>query len=192
MSVLNVVKLFDDNLYVPYSCLRQPCADVEANDLSADWFKCLIRDMFETLYACSSGVGLAANQVGVMKRVLVVDLKRDAKKPIVMCNPKYEELDGETFISNEVCMSFPNMSAGVYRFKRVKVSYQSINGEFNELTAEGFLSSVYQHEIDHLFGKAYIDSAVEESGIVYYSGYPKRMAEKSCECIFQSEQQEET
>lgn len=118
----------------------------------------LIRDMTDTMYQ-APGVGLAANQVGVAKQVLVADVssQEEARNTIVIVNPKIIELGDETETMEEGCLSVPEFRAEVERALRVVVAGKNLAGEDIEITAEGFLARVLQHEIDHLSGTLYID-----------------------------------
>ncbi len=129
----------------------------------------LIEDMFDTMYE-ADGVGLAAPQVGILRRIFVVDTTMDESEPqrYVMINPEILEKDGEQE-GMEGCLSVPGKHAVVKRAKRVKVRAQDENMEWFELEAEGLLARAIQHEYDHLDGIMYVDRAegpvtdVEES-----------------------------
>ena len=149
MSVLPIIQLYQPYLFNQKSCLRIECEDVTDSEFSEEWFHKLIEDMFETLYSGSSGIGLSANQVGILKKISVIDLKRDAKKPLVFINPQVIPLSNDIVESDEVCLSFPGISAKVERYKKIKVLYQDIHGIHKEIIAEGFKSNVFQHEISH-------------------------------------------
>lgn len=176
MAVLPVIQLYKPNIFCPSSCLRLECDDVLDTEFSSEWFHQLVKDMFETLYAGSSGVGLSANQVGILKKVSVIDLARDAKKPLVLVNPKIIPLSSDKVESVEVCLSFPDVLATVQRYRKIKITYQDVNGNYQELTAEGFKSNVYQHEISHLYGKNHVDMVEQNSDIENYVGTPVRKA----------------
>ena len=135
----------------------------------------LIEDMFETMYA-SDGVGLAAPQIGVSKRVLVVDVDYPSKKyideqtkeekasysPMLLINPVIIQKEGE-LISKEGCLSFPNVIIDVIRAKKIIVKYQDLLGKERRLAADGdLLCRCIQHEIDHLDGKLFIDKTANE------------------------------
>jgi len=110
-------------------------------------------DMLKTMYL-SSGVGLAAPQVGISRRVLVLDI---AKKTIILINPEIIEQEGEMY-GIEGCLSFPDVFIEVIRASRILVKYQNLNGLKQELESSGgLLSRCLQHEIDHLDGKLFID-----------------------------------
>ena len=102
--------------------------------------------------------------------------KRDGKNPIVFVNPRIVPLSEEQVESDEVCLSFPNISVKVQRYKKIKVLYQDIAGVHKEVIAEGFKSNVYQHEISHLCGKTHVDMINNDSDIEYYVGTASRKA----------------
>ncbi len=130
----------------------------------------LVEDMFETMYA-SEGIGLAAPQIGVSKRVLVVDVDYASKRyvdektnkeepsysPMVLINPVIIQKEGE-LISKEGCLSFPGVYFEVIRHKKIVVRYQDLLGKERRLIAEeDLLCRCIQHEIDHLDGKLFVD-----------------------------------
>jgi peptide deformylase len=117
----------------------------------------LAEDMAETMYA-APGVGLAANQVGVLKRIFVIDVA-DEDEPsnlLVFINPEILEMDGEQSF-NEGCLSFPGASESIKRAETVKVRALGVDGEPFELEADGLLAVAIQHENDHLNGVLMID-----------------------------------
>jgi len=119
----------------------------------------LVNDMFETMYK-RGGVGLAANQVGVLKRVVVIDLhsrtEKQGKEQLVLINPEIISQEGEV-VKEEGCLSLPGLYRKVKRAAYVKVKAQNVEGEEFELEAEGLLARALQHEIDHLNGIVFID-----------------------------------
>lgn len=117
--------------------------------------KQLIDDMFKTMYA-ANGVGLAATQVNVHKRVLVADMSEERNRPLALINPEILAKEG-TQVSQEGCLSFPGLFAEVTRAMKVKVRAQSLTGESFELAAEGALAVCIQHELDHMAGKVFVD-----------------------------------
>lgn len=179
MPILKVLQLIPNNMFIKGSCLREKACDVEHKELQEDWFKQLVRDMFETLYAGPSGVGLAANQVGVLKRVAIIDIKRDATKPLVLINPQYEAYSNEMSDSKEICLCVPHRVGFVQRYNRVKVNYTDLSGDECEVIADGFKSYVCQHEIDHLNGIVYVDLIKDEGNLIEYSSYEAEMAKKA-------------
>ncbi|NLY95405.1 MAG: peptide deformylase [Myxococcales bacterium] len=142
-------------LHYPDPRLRIPGERVETFD---EELAQLVADMAETMYA-APGVGLAAPQIGVSKRIFVIDIATGEDQPSdlrVFVNPEILEL-GETCVSTEGCLSFPGSSEEVKRGKTVKVRAQNEKGEFFELEADGLLAIAIQHENDHLDGKLLID-----------------------------------
>lgn len=183
MSVLSIIELLPNNLFIKGSCLREKANDVKQTELKEAWLKQLVQDMFETLYSRPSGVGLAANQVGVLKRIITIDIKRDASKPLVLINPSYEPLSNEMADSKEICLCVPRRMALVKRYKQVKVKYMNFQGDVCEILGEGFKSYVYQHEVDHLNGIVYIDLVKDAGNLIEYPGYEVDMAVKALENI---------
>lgn len=122
-----------------------------------DRVKILLDDMIDTMnYA--EGVGLAAPQVGVLRRAVVIDV---GEGPIKMINPVILEVEGES-IDIEGCLSVPGRSGKVIRPEKVKVKYLNINGEENILEGTGLLARAICHEVDHLNGILYTDKMIEE------------------------------
>ena len=119
----------------------------------------LIADMLETMYAEPSGVGLAAIQIGVPKRVIVMDLAHDQpkKEPRAFVNPRIVWRSDETVICQEGCLSVPDIWEDVERPARVRVEYLDRDGKKQTLEADGMLSTCIQHEMDHLEGVLFID-----------------------------------
>jgi len=120
----------------------------------------LLDNMLETMYE-ANGVGLAAPQVGVLKRMVVIDVEQDEEKnhtnPLFFINPEIVWHSEEITICAEGCLSIPKQSADVERFKKVRIKFINRDGKEEEITAEGFLSIAIQHELDHLDGILYID-----------------------------------
>ncbi|WP_127568249.1 peptide deformylase [Paenibacillus xylaniclasticus] len=117
----------------------------------------LLKDMAETMYD-AEGVGLAAPQVGISKRVIVVDIGDEEHGLIEMVNPVIVSSEGEQ-VGPEGCLSIPNLNGDVKRADRIKVAGQDRNGNPFELEASGFLARAFQHEIDHLNGVLFTDIA---------------------------------
>lgn len=149
-------------LEAPDALLRTISSPVEEID---DELQRLIDDMFETMYD-APGIGLAAIQVGVAKRLLVIDLQEpesdaeDApvvKKPLVFINPRILEGSGDVSVYNEGCLSVPEQFAEVERPASVRASWMDRNGRIHEETLEGLLATCLQHEMDHLEGILFID-----------------------------------
>ena len=120
--------------------------------------KKLIDDLFETMYV-SNGIGLAAVQIGILKRILVVDVstKDEKNQPIVLINPVIKNLSDDTSVYEEGCLSIPETFIEIERPKICEVEYIDEKGSKKNLKCDGLLSTCIQHEIDHLDGKLIID-----------------------------------
>ncbi len=139
-------------LEFPDPRLRTKATPVEVVD---DELRAFIGDMFETMYD-APGIGLAATQVDVHKRLLVTDISIDKDTPFVLINPEILEKDGVT-VTDEGCLSVPGYYEEVERAEHIKVRFLDRDGEEVELDAEGLLAVCIQHEIDHLDGKLFVD-----------------------------------
>jgi len=139
-------------LHFPDSRLRTKARPVSKVD---DEVRRLVDDMFETMYA-APGIGLAAVQVNVHKRVVVIDLSREQNEPQVFINPEILERDGEEEM-DEGCLSVPGIYERVKRAERIRVRALDRDGQPFELEADGLLAVCVQHEIDHLDGKLFVD-----------------------------------
>lgn len=141
---------------IPDPMLRSASAPIERVD---DEMQALIDDMLETMYE-APGVGLAAVQVAVPRRLIVMDVTRDEdvpKKPIAMINPEIVWLSDEARAHEEGCLSMPEVFVEIERPSAVRVTYIDREGELQEMMCEDLLATVVQHEIDHLNGKLFVD-----------------------------------
>lgn len=145
MAVLDVLIYPDENL-------AKVCQPVENVD---DELRQFIDDMFETMYD-HEGIGLAAPQVNVLKRVITIDIEGDKADQIVLINPEIVASSGETGIE-EGCLSIPGCRALVPRKEKLTVKALNRNGEEFTLDADGLLAICIQHEIDHLNGVLFVD-----------------------------------
>lgn len=139
-------------LEFPDPRLRTRATAVESVD---DELRKFIDDMFETMYA-APGIGLAATQVDVHKRLLVTDVSADNSEPYVLINPSILEKDGVT-VSEEGCLSVPGYYEEVERAEHIRVRFLDRSGKEVEMEAEGLLAVCIQHEMDHLEGKLFVD-----------------------------------
>jgi len=139
-------------LEFPDPRLRTRASPVESVD---DGLKSLIDDLFETMYE-APGIGLAATQVNVHKRVLVADVSVDKSEPFALINPVIVEKDGVT-TTEEGCLSVPGYYEEVERAEHIRVRFTDRNGDDVEMEAEGLLAVCIQHEMDHLEGKLFVD-----------------------------------
>ncbi len=133
--------------------LRKRAERVEAVD---DELRTLIDDMLETMYA-APGIGLAATQVNVQKRLLVLDVSEENDSPMAFINPEIEVLDPEPMGYEEGCLSVPGYFDLVQRPRKIRVRALDRDGMPFELEAEGILAVCLQHEVDHLDGKLFVD-----------------------------------
>ncbi|MFL6720958.1 MAG: peptide deformylase [Sphingomonas sp.] len=153
MAILPIVE-------VPDPRLRQISSPVEKVD---DAVRALVGDMFETMYA-APGIGLAAVQVGVPKRILVIDLQEPAedggepvRDPRVFINPEIAEHSEQEVPYTEGCLSVPDQYAEVDRPDRIRARWLDLDGKSHEQEIEGLLATCLQHEMDHLEGVLFID-----------------------------------
>lgn len=119
----------------------------------------IAQDMLDTMYE-ADGIGLAAIQIGVAKRIIVIDVNHsgpDNRNSVVMVNPEVLEFSDEISSCNEGCLSFPGNYAGVDRPKKIKVKYHDLKGQEHIIDADGIFSTCVQHEIDHINGINYVD-----------------------------------
>ncbi|WP_415892947.1 peptide deformylase [Neptuniibacter sp. PT8_73] len=140
-------------LEYPDPRLRTIAEPVETVD---DEVRAQIDDMFETMYA-APGIGLAATQVNIHKRIVTMDISDDQNEPLVMINPEFEVIDEELHKYQEGCLSVPGFYENVKRPQKVKLKALDYNGEPYEMEAEGLLAVCIQHELDHLNGKLFVD-----------------------------------
>ena len=164
-------------IIAPDPRLKRKAEPVEKVDAAT---RRLMDNMLETMHA-ANGVGLAAPQVGVLKRVIVVDTARKDEKPLRlrMANPEIVWASEEFELRDEGCLSFPEQFAEVRRPAKVRVRYFDHENEIRELEAEGLLSVCVQHEMDHLDGVLLVDrvSALKRNMILRRLAKAKRLAE---------------
>ena len=148
MAVREIVKLPDKRLRLK----SEPVKRIDSS------IRKLVEDLFETMYD-APGIGLAAIQIGVAKRVITMDLskKEDDHKPHVFINPEVTWTSKETSKYEEGCLSIPDVHEDVERPARVKIRYLDLEGKPHEEDAEGLFSTCIQHEVDHLNGILFID-----------------------------------
>ncbi len=139
-------------LTYPDPRLREKARPVDAVDAALGQ---LADDMLQTMYA-AKGIGLAATQVGVPKRLVVLDLSAEHDQPQVLINPRIIASDGAQ-VCEEGCLSVPEVFEEVERAQRVTLTYLDLDGEAQHVEADGLLAVCVQHEIDHLDGKLFVD-----------------------------------
>ena len=162
----------------PNSILRQKSSIVEKVDGE---IQKLMDDMLETMYA-APGIGLAAIQVGVPKRIIVLDISRneEPKKPMFFINPEIVEKAKNNSTYEEGCLAVPGQFAEIERPESCHLKFLDYNGQPQEIKAEGMLATCIQHEIDHLEGILFIDylSKLKKSMIVKKLSKQKKQAER--------------
>ncbi|WP_226703307.1 peptide deformylase [Microbulbifer elongatus] len=146
MAKLDILEFPDPRLRK----IAEPVSEV------TDAHRTLIDDMFETMYE-APGVGLAATQINVHERIVVIDVSEDQSEPLVLINPEVEVLDPEIHKYDEGCLSVPGFYETVQRPRKIRLKALDRDGETYALEAEGLLAVCIQHEIDHLDGKLFVD-----------------------------------
>ena len=146
MALLPILEFPDPRLRT----VAKTVAQVDAN------VKKLVDDMFETMYA-APGVGLAATQVNVHKRIVVIDVSENQDQPLVFINPEITILDETLFDYEEGCLSIPGFFEEITRPRHIRVKALNQKGETFEMEPEGLLAVCIQHEADHLEGKLFVD-----------------------------------
>lgn len=146
MAILEILEFPDPRL-------RTVATDVVDVD---DGIRTLISDMFETMYA-APGVGLAATQINVHKRLMVIDVSEEQDQPLVFINPMVEVLDKELHEYDEGCLSVPGFYEPVTRPEHIRVTALDRDGNSFTIEPDGLLAVCIQHEIDHLDGKLFVD-----------------------------------
>ena len=151
MAIRKILKFPDQDL-------RTKAEVVETFDAA---LKTLTDDMFETMHSVN-GIGLAATQIGISKRVAVIDISQDKNEPFVIINPEIEILNtSKNEDYDEGCLSVPGFFETVSRPSDIKLTYQDLSGEKKEIKPEGLLTKVVQHELDHLNGRLFVDHISE-------------------------------
>jgi peptide deformylase len=145
MALLNI-------LHFPDPRLRKQAVPVDAVD---DNIRTLVDDMLETMYS-APGIGLAATQVNVQKRVIVIDISEEKNQPLILINPNILVKEGN-IETEEGCLSVPGFFEPVERAEQIQVTALNRSGESYQKDAEGLLAVCIQHEIDHLDGKLFVD-----------------------------------
>ncbi len=146
MALLPILTFPDPRLHT----VAKPVAAVDARIAG------LVRDMLETMYD-ATGIGLAATQVDVHERVIVIDVSEERNQPLVLINPEITWASDEKQVGDEGCLSVPGIYDGVERSSAVKVRALDGEGRSREIAAEGLLAVCIQHEMDHLQGKVFVE-----------------------------------
>ncbi len=146
MALLNILCYPDPRLHA----VAKPVHSVDSRVQS------LVADMLETMYE-ASGIGLAATQIDVHERVIVIDISEEHNDPLVLINPELLWASPERHIGDEGCLSVPGIYDGVERAAAIKVRAQDRDGQVREIEATGILAVCIQHEMDHLLGKVFVE-----------------------------------
>lgn len=146
MAKLNILEFPDPRLRT----IAEPVEQVD------DEIRKIVDDMFETMYD-APGIGLAATQVNVHKRIVTIDISEEGNEPLVMINPEFTVLQDELEEMQEGCLSVPGFYEEVKRPNRILLKALDRDGNPYELEAEGLLAVCIQHELDHLNGKLFVD-----------------------------------
>ncbi|MGH6640985.1 MAG: peptide deformylase [Polaromonas sp.] len=146
MSQLTILRYPDPRLHK----IAKPVAAVDAR------LRKLVGDMFETMYE-AAGIGLAATQVDVHERLIVIDVSENRDQPLVLINPEILWASAETRVGEEGCLSVPGIYDGVERSTSIKVQALDLDGKPQVHAAEGMLAVCIQHEMDHLMGKVFVE-----------------------------------
>ena len=167
--------------------LRMKAAEISRDYLVSDDFHQLIVDMRDSMKHYG-GIGIAAPQIGVSKQVAIIELPsinrygEEVNLPFtVFVNPKLELLTDEQQGFWEGCLSVPGLRGFVERPKKLRVTFLNENGENKEIVAEGFLATVIQHELDHLFGVLYVDRIKDMKLLTYQEEYDQFLSGKEDE-----------
>ena len=145
MALLSILQYPDPRLNI----VAKPVQAVDAR------IKALVADMIETMHD-ANGIGLAATQINVHERVIVIDVSEERNQPLVLINPEITWSSSERETSDEGCLSVPGIYDGVERAAKVKIKALDVDGQSREIEADGLLAVCIQHEMDHLIGKVFV------------------------------------
>jgi peptide deformylase len=146
MAKLDILRYPDPKLHT----VAKPVQEIDAR------IRTLVADMLETMYD-ANGIGLAATQVNVHERVVVIDVSENRDEPLVLINPAITWMSPERIKGEEGCLSVPGIYDGVERAAAIKVTAQDVEGKHQEIEADGLLAVCVQHELDHLMGKVFVE-----------------------------------
>lgn len=154
--------------------LRQVAEDLSIEEVHSEETKTLIADMFETMQE-AQGIGLAAPQIGVSKKIAIIEVPSENDRypgseqsdQFIIINPKIEYLTEEQQGFWEGCLSVPGLRGFVERPSKIRVNYLDHEAKAKSIELEGFLATVFQHELDHLFGKIYVDRITDMTKLSY-------------------------
>ena len=156
--------------------LRKISIELTIEEILSEETKLLVKDMIETMRN-AGGIGLAAPQIGINKQLTIIEIPDESSRYpqapssglFVICNPKITNLSEETQGFWEGCLSVPGLRGFVERPREIQIDYLDENAEEQSIQLSGFLATVFQHELDHLFGKIYIDHIKDTKLIIFES-----------------------
>ncbi|MBI2521902.1 MAG: peptide deformylase [Bdellovibrio sp.] len=165
-------------LRMGHPILREKAKLIAPEELQSTEFQKLIEDMFETM-ATYEGIGLAAPQIGVSKQLAIVGIPEDnprypdapETKQYIIINPKIKILDTKLQGFWEGCLSIPGLRGFVERPRKLQIDYTTLEGTIERIVVEGFVATVFQHELDHLEGKLYIDRIKDTRKLAFNEEY---------------------
>ena len=146
MAILSILRYPDTRLHT----VAKPVAQVDER------IQTLVKNMLETMYD-AQGIGLAATQIDVHERIVVIDVSEERNAPLTLINPEIVWASDEKQLGEEGCLSVPGIYDGVERSTAVKVRALDENGKSRDIEAEGLLAICMQHEMDHLMGKVFVE-----------------------------------
>lgn len=170
--------------------LRKVADQVSVSEIKSAEFKTLLQDMFDTMKA-EGGIGIAAPQINVSKQVCLIELPQNSERygtlsssPLfTIINPVISYLTEDEQGFWEGCLSVPGLRGYVERPKKIKVQYLDENAQAQEIIAEDFLATVFQHELDHLFGKLYVDRIKDMTKLSYNEEFSQFMGVSPSESL---------
>jgi peptide deformylase len=170
--------------------LRKVAEKIDLKDIQTSEFKTLLQDMYDTMKV-EGGIGIAAPQIDVSKQVCLIELpqnnerygKLESTPLLVIINPEIKVIDEQNQGFWEGCLSVPGLRGFVERPRAVQIDYLDENGEKNQIVAEDFLATVFQHELDHLFGKLYVDRITDTTKLSYMEEFAEFNSAKKDETL---------
>jgi peptide deformylase len=155
MAILKIIELEKESFFDKKNILRTPSSEVK--DFGGE-FQNEVNDLIDTLKDWDITVGLSAPQVGIFKRLFVVNVNENKAEPtLIIVNPIVESISGKKDVKKESCMSLPKFRGDVERRYKIKLNYLDRFGQPQKISAEGFFARVIMHELDHLDGVLYVD-----------------------------------
>lgn len=163
MSVHTILQLSESNIFNKETPLRQVSSTVVD---FGNQFQSEVEDLLETFNSWKIAVGVSAPQIGLLKKIAIINLdKTKPENTLILINPELQSESGKKDIKKESCLSIPNFRGEVERRTKIHVTYQDRQGIKKQMAAEGFLSRVIMHEIDHLNGILFVDRMLPNTNL---------------------------